>query len=1064
MKIHRIQSGQVIVDLCSVVKELVENSVDAGATSIGKSRPHNRAKWNLPSNIPSATLDVRFKNQGLGSIEVQDNGTGVSPENYPSLALKHYTSKLTAYDDLSDLQTFGFRGEALSSLSALSQLSVVTCQASDVPKGAKLKFSSSGALEDKSLVSAKQGTTVVIENLFHNLPVRRRELERHIKREWAKVISVLNQHACILTGVKFTVSQQPNKGKKIIMFSTKGNPTTRENIINIFGAKTMAAMIPLDLILEMEPTSSMSSKHHKGASLGPFKIAVKGHVSRPAHGEGRQTPDRQMFFVNGRPCGLPQFAKIFNEVYRAFNASQSPFIFADIQLDTHLYDVNVSPDKRTILLHEQGRMLEIMRESLNSLFEAQDYSVPATQLATQKTPSSIGRSNAPQAIPDLAASSPSPSVTGSQTDKAPENATDALTGDSEPESTPVSSGPKLRSADYLTTNLISNWVEKKTTSEPQGASSPSPSEPAEPQEGDDISQKEPTTGPESSSMPVEADLESSAAQIPESVSLEEDMTSRRVLDVHSRLDELGQNHRETGRDSRDEDTAPRLTSPSTSDCELPGFRTAGAQFHSRKRAAPDVATVTIGDQTVTSLIGPHAKRRREDSSPTSTRAVGSTPQKSNSSATQSFGDRLSQLFSANSQAEDVSVRRRDEEQDSIEDSEMDENGGVEEVTCEGKKPDQSGLSSDDGSREVAEMGAGERATDPALVQALDTAPQDELAGERWRGDAKDGGNEKPAAETKPADARSDRRTPSTKTGRRKEPTLHCQQHISVELESLDSKIFSWWETVDATKIRPDSSPSSPSDDNADGIKDAEEKLSLTISKGDFNKMKIVGQFNLGFIVAVRPAGESTAAEFTRQDELFIIDQHASDEKYNFERLQASTVVQSQRLVHPKTLGLTALEEEVVLNNLPALETNGFKITVDESGDQPVGSRCQLLALPLSKETTFTLADLEELISLLEESHATSKTTAVPRPSRVRKMFAMRACRSSIMVGNSLQQRHMEKLVRRMGELDKPWNCPHGRPTMRHLCSLGPWDRAGWEGDRGPAIAGQSYSWAEYLKR
>ena len=283
----------------------------------------------------------------------------------------------------------------------------------------------------------------------------------------------------------------------------------------------------------------------------------------------------------------------------------------------------------------------------------------------------------------------------------------------------------------------------------------------------------------------------------------------------------------------------------------------------------------------------------------------------------------------------------------------------------------------------------------------------------------------------------------------------------MELESLDSKILAWREAVDALKIRFDSSPS---DENTDEVKDAEEKLSLTISKGDFNKMKIVGQFNLGFILAVRPAGESTGAESTRQDELFIIDQHASDEKYNFERLQASTVVQSQRLVHPKTLDLTALEEEVVLNNLPALETNGFKVTVDESGEQPVGSRCQLLALPLSKETTFTLTDLEELISLLEESHATSETTAVPRPSRVRKMFAMRACRSSIMVGNALQQRQMEKLVRHMGELDKPWNCPHGRPTMRHICSLGAWKRAGWEGDCGPVIAGQGYSWAEYLKR
>ncbi|MBE3048285.1 hypothetical protein IMZ48_38435, partial [Candidatus Bathyarchaeota archaeon] len=122
---------------------------------------------------------------------------------------------------------------------------------------------------------------------------------------------------------------------------------------------------------------------------------------------------------------------------------------------------------------------------------------------------------------------------------------------------------------------------------------------------------------------------------------------------------------------------------------------------------------------------------------------------------------------------------------------------------------------------------------------------------------------------------------------------------------------------------------------------------------------------------------------------------------------------------------------------------------------------QLLALPLSKETTFSLADLEELVSLLEESHATSETTAVPRPSKVRKMFAMRACRSSIMIGSALKRGQMERLVRHMGELDKPWNCPHGRPTMRHLCSMGARGRAGWEGDMGSALS-EGRSWGGYL--
>lgn len=1004
-------------------------------------------------------LDVRFKNQGLDSIEVQDNGSGVSPENYSSLALKHYTSKLSAYDDLSDLQTFGFRGEALSSLSALSQLSVATCQASDAPKGTKLKFSSSGALEETSVVSAKQGTTVLVENLFHNLPVRRRELERHIKREWAKVISLLNQYACILTGVKFTVSQQPNKGRKIVMFSTKGNPTTRENIINIFGAKTMAAMIPLELVLEMEPTSSIALQRRNKAT-GSYKVTVKGHVSRPAHGEGRQAPDRQMFFVNGRPCGLPQFAKIFNEVYRAFNSSQSPFIFADIQLDTHLYDVNVSPDKRSILLHEQGRMLESLRESLNALFETQDYTVPASQLATQKTPS-VGRLSVPQTTPGVGTSSPSPSIIASQTTKTSGSLAEARAGDSEAESTPASSGPKLRSADSLTTSLISSWVQKKTSSEPKLDSSLPPSEPPDPVGGDS---QESAANPESLSTQVPADLEPPTAQIADPFPQEGNGISRRVQDFHSRLEELKQKPVETSQSGENEEVQ-RSPSPAALGEDLPGFRSASSLFNSRKRAPPDVATVTIGDQTVTSLIGSAAKRRREDSSPTSARATSPSPRKPKPSTIPSFGGRLSQLFSANpSGTEEAETQQpRTKERDPIEDSDMSEGGEPDEDAPTEEKLDHTDEASDGEPPESVDTSHADRVTSGTNFQPLVTDTEATLAKDA-QDDARESGTEEPTPRPKTAEAPLDRRTPAFKLGnRRKEPTLQCEQHIRGDMEDLSSRVLTWRAALDGLAAQRNAVSSEQS---ATEVNDAEEKLSLTISKGDFNQMKIIGQFNLGFILAVRPAGTSgadeSAARPARQDELFIIDQHASDEKYNFERLQTSTVVQSQRLVHSKTLDLTALEEEVVLNNLPALETNGFKVAVDETGDQPVGARCQLLALPLSKETTFSLADLEELISLLEESHATSETTAVPRPSKVRKMFAMRACRSSIMIGNALQRKQMERLVRHMGELDKPWNCPHGRPTMRHLCSLGAWDRAAWEGDRGTATSGLGHSWADYL--
>jgi len=232
--VHQIQSGQVIVDLCSVAKELVENSLDAGATSI----------------------EVRFKNNGLDSIEVQDNGAGIPNEDYETIALKHYTSKLTNYDDLSSLQTFGFRGEALSSLCALSSFHIITAREDEAPKGTRLDFEASGKLNGTSVIASQKGTTVAVENLFLNLPVRRRELERNIKREYGKVLGVLQAYACISTQARISVSNVMAKGKKAVVFATKSNQTTRENIANVFGAKALSGLVSMDLSLNMEPTAT----------------------------------------------------------------------------------------------------------------------------------------------------------------------------------------------------------------------------------------------------------------------------------------------------------------------------------------------------------------------------------------------------------------------------------------------------------------------------------------------------------------------------------------------------------------------------------------------------------------------------------------------------------------------------------------------------------------------------------------------------------------------------------------------------------------------------------------
>lgn len=119
---------------------------------------------------------------------------------------------MLSYEDLSSLTTFGFRGEALSSLCALSKFHIITARDGEAPKGTRLNFEVSGKLKETSIAACQKGTIVAVEDLFYNLPVRRRELEKNIKREYSKVLGILHAYACISTRVRFSVSNQISKG------------------------------------------------------------------------------------------------------------------------------------------------------------------------------------------------------------------------------------------------------------------------------------------------------------------------------------------------------------------------------------------------------------------------------------------------------------------------------------------------------------------------------------------------------------------------------------------------------------------------------------------------------------------------------------------------------------------------------------------------------------------------------------------------------------------------------------------------------------------------------------
>ncbi|XP_059659544.1 DNA mismatch repair protein PMS1 isoform X2 [Cornus florida] len=216
---------------------------------------------------------------------------------------------------------------------------------------------------------------------------------------------------------------------------------------------------------------------------------------------------------------------------------------------------------------------------------------------------------------------------------------------------------------------------------------------------------------------------------------------------------------------------------------------------------------------------------------------------------------------------------------------------------------------------------------------------------------------------------------------------------------------------------------------ASALAAATNELERLFKKDDFSRMKVIGQFNLGFIIG------------KLDQDLFIVDQHAADEKYNYERLSQLTILNQQPLLRPLRLELSPEEEIVASMHMDTIRKNGFAL--EEDMHAPSGHRFELKAVPFSKNITFGVGDVKELISILADSQGECSMIGSYRmdsfdsvcPPRVRAMLASRACRSSIMVGDPLGRNEMQKILEHLADLKSPWNCPHGRPTMRHLVDL-----------------------------
>ncbi|XP_043310842.1 mismatch repair endonuclease PMS2 isoform X1 [Cervus canadensis] len=836
--VHQICSGQVVLGLSTAVKELVENSVDAGATSI----------------------DLRLKDYGVELIEVSDNGCGVEEENFEGLTLKHHTSKIQEFADLTQVETFGFRGEALSSLCALSDVTISTCHTS-VKVGTRLVFDHNGKILQKTPYPRPRGTTVSVQQLFYTLPVRHKEFQRNIKKEFAKMVQVLQAYCIISAGVRISCTNQVGQGKRQPVVCTSGSSSMKENIGLVFGQKQLQSLIPF---VQLPPSDSICEEYGLSCSQALHNLfCISGFISHCAHGVGRSSTDRQFFFINRRPCDPAKVSRLVNEVYHMYNRHQYPFVVLNISVDSECVDINVTPDKRQILLQEEKLLLAVLKTSLIGMFESD---VNKLQVSQQ----------------------PLLDVEG---------------------------------------HLIKRPSAEMENPEPEKRDDPAPLR---------------THGEEKRAVTI------------------------------SRLREAFSLRHSTENKSR----GPKATDPrrvslrQKSSAQVP--RASGPPCSQKHISEP-------GEEGRTSAQGPHDLMGRvemeEDSghgsASASSEEASSTPETSGHPST----DRAASSPEGRFSQENVESREKLPETDcrlSGTKCHLDQESG----STSRVLPQPTKLSSPNAKRFKKE---GIPLNPDVLPESVKTQSAS-------------------ASEVDVAVTINKKIVPLdfSMSSLAKRIKQSCQQEQQRDSQQNYRKF--------RAKICPGENQA------------AEDELRKEISKTMFAEMEIIGQFNLGFIITKLNA------------DIFIVDQHATDEKYNFEMLQQHTVLQGQRLIAPQTLNLTAVNEAILIENLEIFRKNGFDFVIDEHA--PVTERAKLISLPTSKNWTFGPQDIDELLFMLSDSPG-----VMCRPSRVRQMFASRACRKSVMIGTPLNTSEMKKLITHMGEMDHPWNCPHGRPTMRHIANL-----------------------------
>ncbi|SDO91572.1 DNA mismatch repair protein MutL [Streptococcus equinus] len=318
---NQIAAGEVIERPASVVKELVENSIDAG----------------------SSQITIEIEESGLKKIQVTDNGEGIAQEDVALSLHRHATSKIKSQADLFRIRTLGFRGEAIPSIASISHFTVKTSTADE--NYGTLLVAKGGEIETQEPISTPVGTKITVENLFYNTPARLKYM-KSLQSELAHIVDVVNRLSLAHPEIAFTLI---NDGRQ--MTTTSGTGDLRQAIAGIYGLNTAKKMIEI--------------------SNADLDFEVSGYISLPEL--TRANRNYITILINGRYIKNFLLNRAILDGYGSkLMVGRFPIAVIDIQIDPYLADVNVHPTKQEVRISKEKELMSLISSAIAESLREQD--------------------------------------------------------------------------------------------------------------------------------------------------------------------------------------------------------------------------------------------------------------------------------------------------------------------------------------------------------------------------------------------------------------------------------------------------------------------------------------------------------------------------------------------------------------------------------------------------------------------------------------------------------------------------------------------------------------------